>query len=127
MSTLMYANRIYQVMILKKIKERFDMFTYTKKWTTIIIICCITWVFLAFFIALFGKEEIGKQLGSDVLGLIKTIFCAYLVRAFFDSYAEHKYRLKVFCEKCRYDKDICEKNSGIIREEYDCGIEDFRY
>lgn len=101
---------------MSKIKEKFDMFTYTKKWTTIILVCCIVWIFLAFVIALVGDKQVAQSLGSDVLGLTKTIFCAYIVRAFFDSYAQKRHKLELFRECCQYG-DGAEEFRKISKEE----------
>ena len=83
---------------MRKLKHRFDMFTYTKKWTTIILIFCIIWICASYVLALFGEKETAEALGKGVFDLTKAIFCTYIVRAFFDTYSEKKNDYKMYCE-----------------------------
>lgn len=95
-----------------RLKNRFDMFNYTKLWTTIILLCCVLWISASFVLAAFGKEKIAESLASDVVGLTKAIFCTYIIRAFFDTYAEKNYYLKLYKECQQSIREKCpEKQS----------------
>lgn len=89
-----------------KIKDKFDMFTYTKKWTTIVLLFCIIWISASYILAACGKVSIAETLGKDVVGLTKAIFCTYIVRAFFDTYAEKNYYLKLYRECHKNNEDV---------------------
>ncbi len=54
-----------------KLKKKFSMFNYTKKWTSVILVFCLIWISMS-----------------------------YIVRAFFDTYCEKNYYLKMYRE-CR--------------------------
>lgn len=83
-----------------KLKKKFSMFNYTKKWTSIILVFCLIWISMSYILAAFGKKEIAETLGGAVIDLTKAIFCTYIVRAFFDTYCEKNYYLKMYRE-CR--------------------------
>ena len=71
-----------------KLKKKFSMFNYTKKWTSVILIFCLIWISASYILAVFGRNEIAETLGGAVIDLTKAIFCTYIVRAFFDTYCE---------------------------------------
>ncbi len=83
-----------------KLKKKFSMFNYTKKWTSVILVFCLIWISMSYILAAFGKKEIAETLGGAVIDLTKAIFCTYIVRAFFDTYCEKNYYLKMYRE-CR--------------------------
>ncbi len=81
-----------------KLKKKFSMFNYTKKWTSVILVFCLIWISTSYVLAAFGRSEIAETLGGAVIDLTKAIFCTYIVRAFFDSYCEKNYYLKMYRE-----------------------------
>lgn len=87
-----------------KLKKKFSMFNYTKKWTTVILIFCVVWISASYALAAFGRTEIAETLGGSVINLTKAIFCTYIVRAFFDTYCEKNYYLKMYRE-CHKSED----------------------
>lgn len=93
-----------------KLKKKFSMFNYTKKWTSVILIFCLIWISASYILAAFGRNEIAETLGGAVIDLTKAIFCTYIVRAFFDTYCEKNYCLKMYRE-CQGKKSDNIKNS----------------
>lgn len=95
------------------------MFNYTKLWTTIIMVFCVIWISASFVLAAFGRESIAESLASNVVGLTKAIFCTYIVRAFFDTYAEKNYYLKLYKE-CQHKKteERAEKHSDETESDF---------
>lgn len=83
-----------------KLRKKFSMFNYTKKWTSVILVFCLIWISASYILAALGRSEIAKTLGGAVIDLTKAIFCTYIVRAFFDTYCEKNYYLKMYRE-CR--------------------------
>lgn len=81
-----------------KLKKKFSMFNYTKKWTSVILVFCLIWISASYILAAFGRSEIAETLGGAVIDLTKAIFCTYIVRAFFDTYCEKNYYLKMYRE-----------------------------
>lgn len=99
-----------------KLKKKFSMFNYTKKWTSVILIFCLIWISASYILAAFGRNEIAETLGGVVIDLTKAIFCTYIVRAFFDTYCEKNYCLKMYRE-CQGKKSDNIENST---EKVDC-------
>ncbi len=99
-----------------KLKKKFSMFNYTKKWTSVILIFCLIWISASYILAVFGRNEIAEMLGGAVIDLTKAIFCTYIVRAFFDTYCEKNYCLKMYHE-CQGKKSDNIENST---EKDDC-------
>ena len=99
-----------------KLKKKFSMFNYTKKWTSVILIFCLIWISASYILAAFGRNEIVETLGGAVIDLTKAIFCTYIVRAFFDTYCEKNYCLKMYRE-CQGKKSDNIENST---EKDDC-------
>lgn len=99
-----------------KLKKKFSMFNYTKKWTSVILIFCLIWISTSYILAVFGRNEIAETLGGAVIDLTKAIFCTYIVRAFFDTYCEKNYCLKMYRE-CQGKKSDNIENST---EKVDC-------
>lgn len=99
-----------------KLKKKFSMFNYTKKWTSVILIFCLIWISASYILAAFGRNEIAETLGGAVIDLTKAIFCTYIVRAFFDTYCEKNYCLKMYRE-CQGKKSDNIENST---EKVDC-------
>lgn len=93
-----------------KLKNKFSMFNYTKKWTSVILIFCLIWISASYILAAFGRNEIAETLGGAVIDLTKAIFCTYIVRAFFDTYCEKNYCLKMYRE-CQGKKSDNIENS----------------
>ena len=93
-----------------KLKKKFSMFNYTKKWTSVILIFCLIWISASYILAAFGRNEIAETLGGSVIDLTKAIFCTYIVRAFFDTYCEKNYCLKMYRE-CQGKKSDNIENS----------------
>ena len=58
----------------------------------------------------FGRSEIAETLGGAVIDLTKAIFCTYIVRAFFDTYCEKNYYLKMY-------RECHGKNSGVAEND----------
>lgn len=81
-----------------KLKKKFSMFNYTKKWTSVILVFCLIWISASYILAAFDRNEIAETLGGAVIDLTKAIFCTYIVRAFFDTYCEKNYYLKMYRE-----------------------------
>ena len=46
-----------------KLKKKFSMFNYTKKWTSVILVFCLIWISMSYILAAFGKKEIAETLG----------------------------------------------------------------
>lgn len=99
-----------------KLKKKFSMFNYTKKWTSVILIFCLIWISASYILAVLGRNEIAETLGGAVIDLTKAIFCTYIVRAFFDTYCEKNYCLKMYRE-CQGKKSDNIENST---EKYNC-------
>ena len=99
-----------------KLKKKFSMFNYTKKWTSVILIFCLIWISASYILAVFGRNEIAETLSGAVIDLTKAIFCTYIVRAFFDTYCEKNYCLKMYRE-CQGKKSDNIENST---EKDDC-------
>lgn len=99
-----------------KLKIKFSMFNYTKKWTSVILVFCLIWISASYILAAFGRNEIAETLGEAVIDLTKAIFCTYIVRAFFDTYCEKNYCLKMYRE-CQGKKSDNIENST---EKDDC-------
>lgn len=93
-----------------KLKKKFSMFNYTKKWTSVILIFCLIWISASYILAAFERNEIAETLGGAVIDLTKAIFCTYIVRAFFDTYCEKNYCLKMYRE-CQGKKSDNIENS----------------
>ena len=93
------------------------MFNYTKKWTTVILAFCLIWISTSYILAAFGRSEIAEKLGKAVIDLTKAIFCTYIVRAFFDTYCEKNYYLKMYRE-CQGKKTEVDQTDA---EENECG------
>lgn len=93
-----------------KLKKKFSMFNYTKKWTSVILIFCLIWISASYILAAFERNEIAETLGGAVIDLTKAIFCTYTVRAFFDTYCEKNYCLKMYRE-CQGKKSDNIENS----------------
>jgi len=87
-----------------KKKMKFDMFTYTKKWTTIILVFCIIWICASYVLAAHGAKDIAETLGMKVIDLTKAIFCTYIIRAFFDTYSEKKCDYRMFRECIKHEE-----------------------
>lgn len=100
-----------------KLKKKFNMFNYTKKWTTVILAFCLIWISTSYILAAFGRSEIAEKLGEAVIDLTKAIFCTYIVRAFFDTYCEKNYYLKMYRE-CQGKKTEVDQTDA---EENECG------
>ncbi len=100
-----------------KLKKKFNMFNYTKKWTTVILAFCLIWISASYILAAFGRSEIAEKLGEAVIDLTKAIFCTYIVRAFFDTYCEKNYYLKMYRE-CQGKKTEVDQTDA---EENECG------
>lgn len=100
-----------------KLKKKFNMFNYTKKWTTVILAFCLIWISTSYILAAFGRSEIAEKLGKAVIDLTKAIFCTYIVRAFFDTYCEKNYYLKMYRE-CQGKKTEVDQTDA---EENECG------
>lgn len=99
-----------------KLKKKFSMFNYTKKWASVILIFCLIWISASYILAAFGRNESAETLGGAVIDLTKAIFCTYIVRAFFDTYCEKNYCLKMYRE-CQGKKSDNIENST---EKVDC-------
>lgn len=93
-----------------KLKKKFSMFNYTKKWTSVILVFCLIWISASYILAAFGRSEIAETLGGAVIDLTKAIFCTYIVRAFFDTYCEKNYYLKMY-------RECHGKNSGVAEND----------
>ena len=93
-----------------KLKKKFSMFNYTKKWTSVILAFCLIWISASYILAAFGRSEIAETLGGAVIDLTKAIFCTYIVRAFFDTYCEKNYYLKMY-------RECNGKNSGVAEND----------
>lgn len=98
-----------------KLKKKFSMFNYTKKWTSVILIFCLIWISASYILAVFGRNEIAETLGGAVIDLTKAIFCTYIVRAFLIHTAKN-YCLKMYRE-CQGKKSDNIENST---EKVDC-------
>ena len=57
-----------------KLKKKFSMFNYTKKWTSVILVFCLIWISASYILAAFGRNEIAETLGGAVIDLTKAIF-----------------------------------------------------
>ena len=93
-----------------KLKKKFSMFNYTKKWTSVRLVCFLIWISSSYILAAFGRSEIAETLGGAVIDLTKAIFCTYIVRAFFDTYCEKNYYLKMY-------RECYGKNSGVAEND----------
>lgn len=78
-----------------KIMTKAQTQTFTKKWTSIILIFSIFWVTCSYGLALIGREQIAQSLSTNVVKVIIGVFITYAIRGFSDTFAEKKHELKV--------------------------------
>lgn len=64
--------------------------TFTKKMVTIILTVCIIDLQIPYILAFFGKEQVVEDLSGKLCTTILGVAFVYMIRAYFDSKAEHK-------------------------------------
>ena len=64
--------------------------TFTKKMVTIILTVCIIDIQLPYILAFFNKGQIVEELSGKLCTTILGVAFVYMIRAYFDSKAEHK-------------------------------------
>ena len=57
-----------------KLKKKFIMFNYTKKWTSVILIFCLIWISASYILAAFGRNEIAEMLGISEKSADNAVF-----------------------------------------------------
>jgi len=76
----------------KQIQER--RVTFSKRWTAIILFMSCIWITLSYILAFLGKEQIAETLSETVANVIIFSFVPYLCKAYFETYANEKNKLK---------------------------------
>ena len=64
--------------------------TYTKRMVTAILTICIIDIQLSYILSFLGHEQIATDLSNQLCITILGVAFAYIIRAYFDSRAEHK-------------------------------------
>lgn len=64
--------------------------TYTKKMVSVILLVCILDIQLSYILAFFDKGQVVDSLSNQLCLTILGVAFAYMIRAYFDSKAEHK-------------------------------------
>lgn len=88
--------------------------TFTKKMVTIILTVCIIDLQIPYILAFFGKEQVVEDLSGKLCTTILGVAFVYMIRAYFDSKAEHKNLDNEI--KTELKDDICRKIQDIFDE-----------
>lgn len=79
----------------KSIKKHFTFETFTKTLTFWIIFVSLIDIQLSYYLAYIGREAIAESLSSQIVITILGVSFTYMLRGFFDTYAEKKHDLEI--------------------------------
>ena len=75
-------------------KSKINVQSFTKKWTNRLLWFGCLWITWSYVLASLGKLDIAESLSSTVVNVVIGVAVTYMIRAFFDTFAEKKQELK---------------------------------